>query len=642
MGNKRNKKQKRNRKKKRENKRTNSIYNNESEFEKNNPDNINQNIVNEIHKPKGLVNLGLTCYMNSLLQCFFYINKLREYFISNIGIFNEDKPLCKELSNVLYELKYGNEDYIKPEKFKKLIGKNNPLFSGCKACDAKDLYFNLIDNLLTELNDNDSDESSSFVEIDFSNKNQVFEETKKETNEKIIINQIFLGYYFTRYKCPNSDNFIYSFQTESFVLFNLDNIKNFYKKKNIYKDKLSLDLCFQYYIAAKKNCSFYCSICKEEQINFSEDRIYNPPEILTIILDRGKGKKFKEKVEFGKELDLNKYIENDLNKNYLYKLICICTHSGESASWGHYTARCLNNDGKYYYFSDTYVEEIKNENELYENEPYLLFYKKIEIDNIKYNRKEINDTQINDINSSCNTNLNTESIIEDNENNDIDIINNNIIKNRNSNSDIYSNNENYVSIEIKNWNNSTNEIKEKTNKNDKNDIIYSKNNNNQSSYNSKYKILFKYIFILISISLILFIYKDIIKEKTKINSSQQKLPIQKNINLYTKLSNKYIINSYFLYQKTPIIKRLIINEPNKIQFKNKKIVFEINFNKLKFKDLIKRENRIYHVKIFKKSDIVSLDFKYDINISLYDNFNKYFNFIFELLIFIFKYKYNIY
>ena len=66
------------------------------------------------------------------------------------------------MSNVLYELKYGNEDYIKPEKFKKLIGKNNSLLPGGKACDAKDLYFNLIDNLLSELNDNDSDESSSF------------------------------------------------------------------------------------------------------------------------------------------------------------------------------------------------------------------------------------------------------------------------------------------------------------------------------------------------------------------------------------------------------------------------------------------------------------------------------------------------
>ena len=79
-----------------------------------------------------------------------------------------------------------------------------------------------------------------------------------------------------------------------------------------------------------------------------------------------------------------------MNKNYLYKLICICTYSGESASWGHYTARILNNYRKYYYFSDTYVKEIKYENELYGNEPYLLFYKKIESDNIKYNRKEIN------------------------------------------------------------------------------------------------------------------------------------------------------------------------------------------------------------------------------------------------------------
>ena len=32
---------------------------------------------NEI-KPKGLYNFGLNCYMNSLLQCLFYIKELKK------------------------------------------------------------------------------------------------------------------------------------------------------------------------------------------------------------------------------------------------------------------------------------------------------------------------------------------------------------------------------------------------------------------------------------------------------------------------------------------------------------------------------------------------------------------------------------
>ena len=38
-----------------------------------------QKVVN--HYPKGLENLGLSCYMNSILQCLFYIKELRDFFI---------------------------------------------------------------------------------------------------------------------------------------------------------------------------------------------------------------------------------------------------------------------------------------------------------------------------------------------------------------------------------------------------------------------------------------------------------------------------------------------------------------------------------------------------------------------------------
>ena len=36
-----------------------------------------------IHYPKGLKNYGYNCYMNSLLQCLFYIQEFINYFINN-------------------------------------------------------------------------------------------------------------------------------------------------------------------------------------------------------------------------------------------------------------------------------------------------------------------------------------------------------------------------------------------------------------------------------------------------------------------------------------------------------------------------------------------------------------------------------
>ena len=106
-------------------------------------------------------------------------------------------------------------------------------------------------------------------------------------------------------------------------------------------------------------------------------------------MDRGKGKAFKKKVKFDIKLNIELFIDRDNYNNYSpnYELIGVITHSGESSSIGHYTACCLADNKKYYYFSDEYIKPIDDENKLNINEPYILFYKNIN-----------NQNYINDIN----------------------------------------------------------------------------------------------------------------------------------------------------------------------------------------------------------------------------------------------------
>ena len=321
-------------------------------------------------EPKGLYNLGLSCYMNSILQCLFYVRELRSYFIKNKNTFN-NKPVSKALAEVMYGLLYDPKEYYEPIAFKKEMGNKNGLFSGFKAGDAKDLFFNLIDSIINELStENDAQSSQNNTEnIDFTNKFEVFEEAKKET-DKNIINDLFIGYYQNKYKCIKNPKYIFSINTDSFILFDLEKISNYYENRI-----LSLDDCFCYNFDRTYQTSFYCSICKKEENNNTNDMIFEPPKILVLILDRGKGKRFKGKVTFEDELDIKDYIDKDNYKiNSKYKLIGVSTHSGTSSSSGHYTACCLTDNGDYYYFSDTYCYKIKDMNKLNENEPYLLFY----------------------------------------------------------------------------------------------------------------------------------------------------------------------------------------------------------------------------------------------------------------------------
>ena len=321
-------------------------------------------------EPKGLYNLGLSCYMNSILQCLFYVRELRNYFIKNKNTFN-NKPVSKALAEVMYGLLYDPKEYYEPIAFKKEMGNKNGLFSGFKAGDAKDLFFNLIDSIINELStENDAQSSQNNTEnIDFTNKFEVFKEAKKET-DKNIINDLFIGYYQNKYKCIKNPKYIFSINTDSFILFDLEKISNYYENRI-----LSLDDCFSYNFDRTYKTSFYCSICKKEENNNTNDMIFEPPKILVLILDRGKGKRFKGKVTFEDELDIKDYIDKDNYKiNSKYKLIGVSTHSGTSSSSGHYTACCLTDNGDYYYFSDTYCHKIKDMNKLNENEPYLLFY----------------------------------------------------------------------------------------------------------------------------------------------------------------------------------------------------------------------------------------------------------------------------
>ena len=337
--------------------------------------------------PKGLENFGYDSYMNSLLQCFYYIKELRDYFINEKDNFEkENQPVCLALSEVMYGLKYEKKDYFEPINFKKIMGNKNQLFYGKKKGDVKDLYFNLIDCLLTELNSDDKtieEESSEEKEIDLCNKLEALAECEKELG-KNIINELFIGFYETSYFCPNNrEKITYSFQGEALLLFDLEKIKKYFGTKD-----LSIISCFNYYCRTKNNSYFFCYNCNKLEEGICKEEIYRPPKILVLILNRGHGITFDGNVKINEYLDLQNFIsEENYEYSSFYQLICVSTYSLKSSSSSFYTARCLTDNNTHYYFHDKNVLKIDKE-ELFEDLPYILFYKRVEDLNVIKNIKE--------------------------------------------------------------------------------------------------------------------------------------------------------------------------------------------------------------------------------------------------------------
>ena len=317
-------------------------------------------------KPKGLKNFALNCYMNSLLQCFYHIKGIRESFLNPKKFSSEDQKVCYSLSEVMEGLTYGNKKNFSVNTFKETLGEINSLFSGSSGADVSDLYRTVVDSIIDEIPYEYNEDE------DYENKKQNYEEAKKDVDPNNPINKELNYFYETIYICPKG-NKIYSVQNDSSIMFELLKIsKNTKGKLDIYK-------CMDYNFRVIQNNEFYCSKCNKTHKNKSQDKLLSLPKVLTIILNRGKGKQFVDNVDFDKIINIKKYVDDTFidsdNKKFNYKLIGVSTHIGSSSSSGHYIAYCYReNENKYYCFNDTSINPIKFDDMKNNGYPDILFY----------------------------------------------------------------------------------------------------------------------------------------------------------------------------------------------------------------------------------------------------------------------------
>jgi len=379
-----------------------------------------------IHQPIGLSNMGATDYMNSSLQCLCNIEKLVNYFKYNKKI--EDYIQSKGNSTLTYSFKYLienlwqspnnkyilpnynnkniNNKYFSPYDFKEKISRMDPLFEGVQANDAKYLVNFIIMTLHEELNEikKNPDLSNNCQIIDQTNHDMVLQYFLQNFDQenKSIISDLFYAISGTSTQCLRCKQIKYNFHNYYFLIFPLEEIRKFKIQKLInsinqnMKDmnpfpfqqnqlndiqSVNIDDCFQYnektdFFTGEN--AMYCIRCHNQfPVNYAQ-KLYNGPEILIIILDRGKGKEFNVKLEFTEKINLSQYFKMK-NFGNIYNLIGVVTHLGESGSSGHFIAHAKSPiDGIWYTYNDEIVTRVDNfKRQIIDiDSPYILFYQK--------------------------------------------------------------------------------------------------------------------------------------------------------------------------------------------------------------------------------------------------------------------------
>ena len=383
-----------------------SINNNNIYFQ--NPNNLNNiinnyqyaNVVNYQILPTraGLDNIGATCYMNATLQSLCNIPVLQQFFLYNNDLYqNPNAILSKAFGDVMRNLynRTKNKISFSPHHFKDVISEMNPLFKGIAANDSKDLILFLLEKMHEELNV----PQNYIPEPNLSEDLLIFRQTYYSVNCSIL-QKTFIHEMESKIKCCNCGFETYNYSAHNFLIFPLEKVRQYkinkYPQGFIY---VNLDDCLEQQQSIEYlqgDSMIYCNGCKQICVAENINTMNTCPDILIIILNRGKGNEFQVDFDFPMKMDLFNYIIMK-NKNTQYELISIIVHTGGNDMSGHFYSYCKSNiDKKWYRYNDSLVDML-DDNYLYTIKnvglPYVLFYQNTSCNNIGINTNNINNIQ---------------------------------------------------------------------------------------------------------------------------------------------------------------------------------------------------------------------------------------------------------